>query len=295
MRATRQIQSGFTLVEMIIVMVITGIIGGMVAIFITAPVQQYTDSARRAELTDIADTAVQRVLRDIRTAVPNSVRQPAACTPNCVEFLPTKAGGRYRANDVGGTLCGVATVANAGDALSFVGIDTCFGVIGLAVVAVPPLAAGDYVVVGSTQSSGALPYDQTATGVLRKITGVAVTGGLQSISISGVLLPPSAQLDSQRFQIVDKTAQAVTYSCENVNIDASGNGTGTLKRYSGYGFNGPTIPSAAPVLANNISACSFVYAIGSYQHDGLVGLSLQITQSGETVSLYEEVHVNNAP
>ena len=40
---------GFTLVEMIIVIVITGIIGGIVAIFLRAPVQGYVDSARRAE------------------------------------------------------------------------------------------------------------------------------------------------------------------------------------------------------------------------------------------------------
>jgi len=295
MSAYRQNQSGFTLVEMIIVMVITGIIGAMVAVFIRAPVQQYTDSARRAELTDIADTAFQRVLRDIRTAVPNSVRQPAACTPNCVEFLPTKAGGRYRANDVGGTLCSGVLGNSNGDALSFTASDTCFGVIGPAVVAVPPLAAGDYVVVGSTQSNAAPPYDQTGTGVLRKITGVAVAGLLQSITISGVLLPPSAQLDSQRFQIVDATAQAVTYSCEGADTDANGNGKGQLKRYSGYGFGGPPIGSTVPIIANNISTCSFAYAVGANQHDGLVGLSLQITQSGETVSLYEEVHVNNAP
>ena len=95
---TRPIQqSGFTLIEMIVVIVITGIIGGMVAIFIRAPVQGYVHSANRAEMGDIADTALRRLARDIRTAVPNSVRV-ANCggTPTCVEFLPTKAGGRYR-------------------------------------------------------------------------------------------------------------------------------------------------------------------------------------------------------
>ncbi|NCN89388.1 MAG: prepilin-type N-terminal cleavage/methylation domain-containing protein, partial [Gallionella sp.] len=54
-------QRGFTLIEMIVVIVITGIIAGIVAIFIKAPVQGYVDSARRAELTDIADTAVRRL------------------------------------------------------------------------------------------------------------------------------------------------------------------------------------------------------------------------------------------
>ena len=77
MRMHPKSHRGFTLVEMIIVIVITGIIGGMVAMFIRMPVQGYVDSARRAEMTDIADTALRRIGRDLRTAVPNSVRVPA--------------------------------------------------------------------------------------------------------------------------------------------------------------------------------------------------------------------------
>jgi MSHA biogenesis protein MshO len=258
----------------------------MVAIFLKSPIQQYMDVARRAELTDIADTAFQRVLRDIRTAVPNSVRLPSAAGSSYIEYLPTKMGGRYRANatTVGGA-CGAT-----GNELTFGAADNCFEVIGPAVSAV----ANDYLVVGSTQSSGALPYDQTITGVLRKITAVGLAGIVQSISITAIALDVSAKLDSQRFQIVDGTTQAVTYSCEGVGTDTAGNGTGQLKRYSGYDFAGATIPSAAPVLANNISYCSFVYDVVN-QRNGLVALSLQITQSGETVSLYEEIHVNNAP
>ena len=101
MRSLQRQQSGFTLVEMIVVMVITGIIGGMVAIFIRAPVQGYMDSARRAELTDIADTALRRMARDVRSAVPNSVRLSGSTV---IEFLPTRDGGRYRANTPGNVL-----------------------------------------------------------------------------------------------------------------------------------------------------------------------------------------------
>ena len=68
-----QSHRGFTLVEMIMVIVITGIIGGMVAVFLRAPVQQYMDVSRRADMTDIADTALRRVSRDLRSALPNSV------------------------------------------------------------------------------------------------------------------------------------------------------------------------------------------------------------------------------
>src|SRR5487761_2390867 len=115
MNAHLKSQCGFTLVEMIVVIVITGIIGGMVAIFIRAPVQGYVDSARRAEMTDIADTALRRLGRDLRTAVPNSVRVPVPAGSTYVEFMPTKDGGRYRVSATGGGGgCGVA-----GDDLNF--------------------------------------------------------------------------------------------------------------------------------------------------------------------------------
>lgn len=306
MNANSQNQSGFTLVEMIIVMVITGIIGGMVAIFLNAPVKQYTDSARRAELTDIADTAFQRMLRDIRTAVPNSVRINAGNT-TYIEFIPTKAGGRYRANDVGGTLCAAVTGNTNGDALSFTAADTCFAIIG---PAISFSSAGDWIVVGSTQSNGQLPYQNTSAGVLRSYAG---SPGAQQIvkltSASPSEFPPSAALASQRFQVVDGATEAVTYACVNKQ----------LMRYWNYGFLPGTTPPAPPIttsqpiqnpvsaplsamLASNVTYCNFDYsAVNTVnQRDGLVGITLQITETDEsgnpeTVSLYEEVHVNNAP
>jgi prepilin-type N-terminal cleavage/methylation domain-containing protein len=71
-------QRGFTLVELIMVIVIMGVIGGMVSVFMKSPIDAYVDSARRAALTDVADTAVRRMARDIRKALPNSLRQSIA-------------------------------------------------------------------------------------------------------------------------------------------------------------------------------------------------------------------------
>ncbi len=96
-------QNGFTLVEAVIVIVITGIIASMVAVFIKTPVDAYFDAARRAELTDAADTALRRIGRDVRLALPNSVR-PHGAGMAAIEFLQTTAGGRYDADaaDTGG-------------------------------------------------------------------------------------------------------------------------------------------------------------------------------------------------
>ena len=286
-------QSGFTLVEMIMVMVITGILGGMVAMFLKAPIQQYQDISRRAELTDIADTALFRLSSDISTAVPNSVRVLGCGATPCVEFLPTKDGGRYRA------FADTTNPASAvGDILDFAAsapADTSFDIIGPPVVGI----AGDGIVVGSTQSSGNPPYDTTATsGVLRAVTAINAS----SVSFTATQFPAFARLPSQRFDVVDGVEQAVTYSCEGTlgTLDASGNGQGQLVRRWGYGFNptqqapSPLLGGSSALLANRVSACQMVYAAAN-QRMGLLEIRLTLTSGGETVSLYNEIHVSNVP
>jgi MSHA biogenesis protein MshO len=270
-------QRGFTLVEMVIVIVITGIIGGIVAMFIRAPVQGYADSARRAELTDIADTALRRMARDIRSAVPNSVR----ATSSTVEFLPTKDGGRYRA-DSGGT----------NNVLNFGSADGSFEIVGSAInFADGAGASPDYIVVGSTQSDAVPAYETSGTGVLRQYTGAA---GLQTVvNFSNTALPVWAELASQRFDVVDGSQQAVFYKCETVATDSSGNGTGKLVRYWKYGFTHATGATSA-ILADKISDCSISYDAVN-QRFGLLAIRLTLTSGGESVTLYNEIHVNNAP
>ena len=51
----------------------------------------------------------------------------------------------------------------------------------------------------------------------------------------------------------------------------------------------------AATLASNISSCSFDYSGADLQRNALLRMTLQITDQGESVSLYHEVHVNNTP
>lgn len=143
---------GFTLIEAIVVIVITGIIAGMVAVFIRTPVDGYLDAERRAGLTDIADTAVRRMARDLRLALPNSVRTSADGSGLCIEFIPTKIGARYRAVVDG-------TTGN-GDPLDFTTVDDRFEMLWLnsTLPADSRIAAGDVVVVFNDGSSSGNAY-----------------------------------------------------------------------------------------------------------------------------------------
>ena len=87
-----QRNAGFTLVELIMVIVITGIVAGMVAVFIQKPIEGYFDTVRRAVLSEEADSALRFVARDLSSALPNSIK----CTGDGMTFVSIRSGGRFR-------------------------------------------------------------------------------------------------------------------------------------------------------------------------------------------------------
>lgn len=279
-------ERGFTLVEMIMVIVITGIIGSMVAVFIRAPVQQYMDIARRADMTDVADTALRRIGRDLRLALPNSVRVTVVGSDTYLEFLPSTGGGRYRADAApSGASAGCGGLAV--DVLDFSAADNCFEVLG----PMPPaFTGGESIVVYNLGVAGASAYDGTS----RTTTAVAQAGNTITIGAPGKLFPFDSP--SHRFQLV---TTPVTYVC----APAAGGVGGTLTRWQGYAIQAaqPTaLPStgspSSSVMAANVSACSFSYDANVVaQRSGLVTMSLSVTRDGETATLYSATHVSNVP
>ena len=55
------------------------------------------------------------------------------------------------------------------------------------------------------------------------------------------------------------------------------------------------VPAGTPVLASNVSACTFTYTPGSLQRTGLVSIALEIRRANEPVILYQNVNVVNTP
>ena len=255
---------GFTLVEMIIVIAITGIISAVVATFIRAPIDGYIASVRRAELTDIADTAVRRIGRDLHLALPNSVRVTSSGGVTYLEFLLTSGGGRYR-------------IETPGNPLDFTAADTSFDVLGPAVTA----ASNNLIAIYNLGIPGADAYSADNTSPVNSgFTGNTVT-------IASKLFPYDSP--SHRFQIIQ---YPVTYACNPT--------AGTLTRYWNYTIS-PTQPTSFgsgsnALLAKNVSACSFSYDQQVItQRAGLVAATLRLTQDGESINLYYETHVSNAP
>jgi len=275
---------GFTLIEMIVAMVITGIIAAMVSVFMVAPIKGYQDTVRRAGLSDAADTALKRMALEIRTALPNSVRVSGN---QYIEFIPTTGGGRYRADfGTGGT----------GDPLNFdfsgdcTGVACSFDVLGPNVT----IASGDHLVIFNTGQTGLNAYGATTGNNRRPITTAA--GSVSAITFSGAAFPYESP--SQRFHVVSSTLGPVTFGCDG----------GKLRRYTGYATGSvdwnpapadqpdPPTSGSSALLADG-ATCYFDYDPAVSAENGLVTLRITLTDgpSGESVTLHQQLHVDNSP
>lgn len=303
MRRISDRQAGFTLIELVTAMVLTGILAAAAAVFLRVPIAGYYDVARRAALTDIADLAVRRFSRDVQTALPNSVRVAGACTgltPCYIEYLEVRTSGRYRVEPSGGAmLCPAGATPGYNDALSIGSADTCLRSLG----ALPDLAAivgggaGDYLVVYNLGPGmpGADAYASGAGsgGNKSRIVAAAAGAGSEDRLDFQSLVFPLASPDS-RFHVV---SGPVTYICDPV--------AQTLTRHWGYAITAaqaaPPAGGSSALLATGITECSFAYAPNAVaQRNGVVSVRLRLSQADpsgttERITLFSQAHVSNVP
>lgn len=88
-------QSGFTLVEMVMVIVLLGIIAVASSQFIRQGVGIYTDTVERDALQQMGRFAVERMTRELRNALPGSVRVSSSGGTQCIEFMPITRASTY--------------------------------------------------------------------------------------------------------------------------------------------------------------------------------------------------------
>ncbi|MBN1378537.1 MAG: prepilin-type N-terminal cleavage/methylation domain-containing protein [Gammaproteobacteria bacterium] len=283
-------QRGFTFIELITVVILVGVLSVLGGMLITTPIKSFVDLSRRAELVDIADNALQGMSRELRNALPNSVRVRSSGSRWALEFLHTSTGGRYRARQ---------EAAGTGDPLSGAGIDT-FDVLDGVIGVVTPGPAGqanclngssDCLVIYNT-GFGAGYFNAYSGDNIAAITAVGA-GTLGYNNGAGWSFPfPIPPVATQRFYVVDKP---ISFVCDS--------SSGELRRYEDYGI-GPIQPIApgdfsvaGDLLADKLQSCIFNYAGSPSARHGLVTLRIEVSDvpTGESVALLYQVHVVNVP
>lgn len=293
---------GVTLIELVIAIALVGIITAAVTFFLS-PLRQSTDLALRAELSDIADNALQRMGRDVKLALPNSVRIDTVAVPGSVflELIAVRTAGRYRAE--GGGVAAGSNCANddatlpapGNDQLSFDLADTCFKSIGKLPDAIA--ANSDQLVLNNYGLPDQDAY-QTAAPLNRALITAVDTSeaGRDRLEFASSTFQRALH-DSpgKRFFVVSRR---VTYRCDMA--------AGTITRHDGYGWPAgqPTgvALGAGSLIAEHVLAgtgCSFDYANVGPQL-GLLTMRITLQRqlfggASETVSLYHAIHVSNTP
>ncbi|MGV8836047.1 PulJ/GspJ family protein, partial [Cellvibrio sp.] len=84
---------GFTLIELIRVIVVLSILGTIGSGFVVRTTESYQRTQTRALLVNTSRQALERMTRQLRIALPYSVRVTNG--GNCLEFMPIAAGGNY--------------------------------------------------------------------------------------------------------------------------------------------------------------------------------------------------------
>ncbi|WP_339367009.1 prepilin-type N-terminal cleavage/methylation domain-containing protein [Cellvibrio sp. OA-2007] len=91
--ANRDESAGFTLIELIAVIVILSILATIGTGFVVKTMESYQRTQTRALIVNTSRQALERMTRQLRIALPYSVR--ITNTGSCVEFMPIAAGGNY--------------------------------------------------------------------------------------------------------------------------------------------------------------------------------------------------------
>jgi MSHA biogenesis protein MshO len=273
------VQKGLSLIELVTVLVILSIVAVLGLNFIVTRVESYDRAQQRSKLINGGRQAIERITRQLRTALPHSLRSDVA-NGLCIEFIPVTGGGSYLGPDY--LVAGIVqeelpSVANG---------------------ALPP---GPYAV-------RTAPFDLNIGNALYFTTGgmsaAEVYGGSSSASISAIGASGIVSISltnahvfqrnsiNKRFYVLDNPAR----------FCVTGN---QLTYYGNYGvpgaFSNGNPGGTASLLADNIGDLTgitpFLVSTATQDHNTVVNITIPFASRDgtETVELKQTVMIRNVP
>src|SRR6202166_4135922 len=259
MRTATRVVRGFTLIELVITIAVGSVVVAFMALFIVTPMTTYTAQTRRAALVDAADSALRFMGRDLRAALPNSVR--VSPSGSVLELLATVDGARYQ--DSG-------PLANPGPALHFTAPDGGFSTtVPFTQLSLPWTSSAYFLSIYNVDVPGADAY-QMANVITPAGTAITISAGATANQNLVTLSPAFQFAFGSPGQRVFLVSGPVSYLCDTA--------AATLTRYSGYTSARAQPASAAALnaaaasaalVASNVAACQFVLSAGTAQRNVL--------------------------
>ena len=252
---------GFTLIELVVVIVLMGITAVTMTILFTGAVSGYIDNARRLDSASSARIALDRMGRELREAMPLSIRINTVASSSCIQFLPVLGSSIYTTFPIN---------TNTISVLDFTA----------------PTASPIYAAIYPVNANQL--YQLVA---MKLISGIgAESAGLRTITLSSASTFPR-QSPAERVYIVGEPVSFCLESNGELNRYTS---AVTAIQPLPAAMNGKSL------LADNLDFNNepFKYDIGNWRANGLVTIVLAISRDGsggvaETLQLDHEVRIRN--
>lgn len=97
MKIAKKNQAGFSIIEMVLAIVISGILAVGIVSFIGDSVDSLTTTSNRNKISTAGRIAIDRLAMELHNALPNSIRATTATAggDQCIEFVPVRAATTY--------------------------------------------------------------------------------------------------------------------------------------------------------------------------------------------------------
>jgi len=266
---------GFTLVEMVTVIVILGIIVVGVSSFVIFGTRIFVESSAVDQVLSQSRFGVERMTRDIRSALPNSTRLITATDGSyqCIEFVPIVASTSYVSAPI--------APAVASNSVS-------------AIATNQPIIAGQWAMIYPL--TAAEIYNPTGSIAKRfLIANVATIGNQVNLTLAAsVRFTEDSPLKRLFF-----VAQPISYC-----VEKRANGTSDLTRYANYGYRTaqptPSIMASGVIMAQNIInnllvEPAIVLTPSSLITNAIVHVEPRFSVNGESFKYQHQVQVINVP